>query len=179
MLTIISGTNRPDSVTLRVARAAAARLDAARAPHELLDLAQLPTEIFAPSSYATKPDAFAPWQQSILESDGLLFVVPEYNGSFPGVLKYFIDMLEFPASLAAKPVAFIGLAAGHFGAARAVEQLTAVVQYRSAHVYGRRLFIHGSYRLAVDGASLGHDEFQGRFDALVDGFRDFCRRLAD
>ncbi|RLE20696.1 MAG: NADPH-dependent oxidoreductase, partial [Acidobacteria bacterium] len=30
-------------------------------------------------------------QEAILETDGILTIVPEYNGSYPGALKYFID----------------------------------------------------------------------------------------
>ena len=176
MLTIISGTNRSEAVTAKLAGAVKAKLDEIGEVNELLDLAELPQEIFDPASYGEKPESFTPWQQSILDSTGILMVVPEYNGSFPGVLKYFVDMLKFPESLDGKPVGFIGLAAGHFGAVRAVEQMTTVVQYRNANVYGRRLFIHGSYQLNIDGKDLGIEEFQGRFETLLEGFAEFCKR---
>jgi len=176
MLTIISGTNRAESVTRKLSGAVKAKLDELGEANELLDLADLPQALFDPASYGEKPEEFAPWQQSILDSTGILMVVPEYNGSFPGVLKYFIDMLKFPESLDGKPVGFIGLAAGHFGAVRSVEQMTSVVQYRNANVYGRRLFIHGSYQLNIDGKNLGIEEFQGRFETLLEGFAEFAKR---
>jgi len=77
-------------------------------------------------------------------ADGIVTVVPEYNGSFPGVLKYFIDMLRFPESLYGIPAAFVGIAAGEWGALRAVEQMEMVFQYRHAHLFGRRVFIRVS-----------------------------------
>ena len=108
---------------------------------ELLDLTELPVELFDGASYGEKPAAFAPFQDAILATDGILTVIPEYNGACPGVMKYFIDMLRFPDSLYEKPVGFIGLSAGPWGAVRAVEQLEMVFQYRHAHLFGRRVFI--------------------------------------
>jgi len=58
----------------------------------------------------------------VLMAAGLHVVLPEYNGSYPGVLKYFIDMLKFPESFENKPAAFVGVANGQWGALRAVEQ---------------------------------------------------------
>ncbi|HEV8608144.1 MAG TPA: NAD(P)H-dependent oxidoreductase, partial [Tepidisphaeraceae bacterium] len=72
---------------------------------------------------------------------GLHVITPEYNGSFPGVLKYFIDMLKFPESFDRKPVAFVGEAAGVWGGLRAVEQLQMIFGYRNAHSYPDRVFI--------------------------------------
>ena len=109
MITIVSGTNRPGSNTRKIAVLIREMLEGAGEDATLLDLADLPAEIFGVSSYASVPGSFAAFQDQILKTDGLLTVVPEYNGSFPGVLKYFIDMLSFPASLYEKPAAFVGI----------------------------------------------------------------------
>ncbi len=95
MITVISGTNRPESNTRKVAGLVLEALTNNAEPAQLVDLSELPDELFASSSYASKPENFAPLQEVILSTDGILTVVPEYNGSFPGVLKYFIDMLRF------------------------------------------------------------------------------------
>ena len=81
-------------------------------PLEIVDLHKLPPEIFAPSSYAEKPVSFAPFQETLTKASGVVVVTPEYNGGFPGVFKYFIDMLEFPATFKGKPFAFVGLSGG-------------------------------------------------------------------
>jgi NAD(P)H-dependent FMN reductase len=98
MIVIISGTNRPGSNTRKVTAHVEAIYKALGVQTQLLDLAEMPPEIFAPSSYAEKPAAFTKFTDAILTSDGLVIVPPEYNGSVPGVLKYFIDMLPFPES---------------------------------------------------------------------------------
>ena len=116
MITVISGTNRPDSNTRKITDIVHQILIANGTGVQLLDLADLPEELFANSSYGSKPDSFAEFQDAVINTDGILTVVPEYNGSFPGVLKYFLDMLRFPDSLYEKPAAFIGISAGPWGA---------------------------------------------------------------
>jgi len=178
MITVISGTNRPNSNTLKIARLAVEGLQEVGSEPALLDLAELPLEIFDGASYAEKPPAFAPFQEAVLASDGILTVVPEYNGSYPGVMKYFIDMLQFPESCYETPAGFIGLSAGPWGAVRAVEQLEMILQYRHAHLCGRRVFIPNvGSALDADGRFLDAD-LERRFDEALAKFVDFCRRLA-
>ena len=138
---IISGTNRPGANSLRVAQILLQHYRAANIPAELFSLADLPPEVFNPAAYATKPPAMLAIQQRVLAARGLHVVTPEYNGSFPGVLKYFIDMLKFPESFERKPVAFVGEAMGIWGGLRSVEQLQMIFGYRNAHIFPERVFI--------------------------------------
>ncbi len=109
---IVAGTNRPASNALKVARILERHYRQHQIPTDLLSLTDLPPDLFAPTSYAAKPADFLPIQQRVLSAAGLHIVTPEYNGSFPGILKYFIDMLKFPESFEHKPVAFTGESAG-------------------------------------------------------------------
>src|SRR5262249_37986455 len=128
---IISGTNRPNANALKVATIVLGHYRQANIAARLFSLAEMPREVFDPNSYSVKPPAFMPIQQMILEAAGLHVITPEYNGSFPGVLKYFIDMLKFPESFDRKAVAFVGEAAGMWGGLRAVEQLQQIFGYRN------------------------------------------------
>jgi len=177
MITVISGTNRPKSNTSKVAGLVLEALTEIDEPAQLVDLSELPDELFASSSYASKPDSFAPLQETVLSTDGILTVVPEYNGSFPGVLKYFIDMLRFPESLYEKPAGFIGISAGPWGAVRAVEHLEMIFQYRHAHLFGRRCFIPGINQALGEAGRLTDPEIGERLVTTVTGFADFCRSL--
>src|SRR5438445_12163875 len=141
MLTMIVGTNRPNSNTRKVARHVEEIYRELKAPLNVLDLAELPPEIFNPSSYAEKPASFARFAEGVLASTGLIVVTPEYNGSVPGVLKYFIDMLKFPESFEQRPVCFVGLSGGMWGALRPVEQLQMIFGYRNAFLYLERVFM--------------------------------------
>ncbi len=138
---IVAGTNRPNSNALRIAGVIHAAYQQQGTPSEIFSLGELPAEAFAPETYADKPASIAAIQQRVLGSAGLHVVVPEYNGGFPGVLKYFIDLLKFPESFEKKPVAFVGQAAGTWGGLRAVEQLQMIFAYRNAHMLPDRVFI--------------------------------------
>lgn len=177
MLAVIAGTNRPGSNTLRIALAAREILLERGEEVELLDLAELPPSLFAGASYASKPSGFGRFQEAIDAADGILTVVPEYNGSFPGVLKYFLDMLKFPESLYEKPAAFVGISSGRWGAIRAVEHLQMVFQYRHAHLFGRRVFIPEVGTKLDDSGKLIDVDLAGRLHTTVCGFSDFCRHL--
>lgn len=177
MIVVISGTNRAGSNTLKVAKLAREQLEAAGEKVALIDLREMPAGLFTPTAYRDKPPDFEPFQRMILEADGVLTVTPEYNGSYPGVLKYFIDMLRFPESLVDMPAAFIGLASGQWGALRSVEQLEMVFHYRHAHLFGRRLFLKGISKLLDEDGRLVDPELARRLDELVTGFAAFCHRL--
>lgn len=177
MIVVISGTNRAGSNTLKVAELAQEQLEAVGESVVLIDLRQLPSQLFTPTVYSDKPAEFEPFQKAILEADGILTVTPEYNGSYPGVLKYFIDMLRFPDSLVDMPAAFIGLASGAWGGLRSVEQLEMVFHYRHAHLFGRRLFLKGISKLLDEDGRLVDPEMARRLEELVTGFAGFCRRL--
>ena len=141
------------------------------------DLAQLPPEIFSPASYAEKPKAFQPFADAILRSAGLHVVTPEYNGSVPGILKYFIDMLKFPESFDRRPVCFTGLGAGVWGALRPVEQLQAIFGYRNAYVFPERVFLPRINDLLDASGRLKDPELLERLKRQVEGFVDFVERL--
>lgn len=173
---VISGTNRPGSNTLVIARTILDHYRRSGARADLYDLQEMPAEIFHPSTYATKPAAWLVVQQRILDAPGLHLVLPEYNGSFPGILKYFVDMLKFPESFDHKPVAFTGLAAGMFGALRAVEQMQAIFSYRNAYVYRERVFVL-DVRKKVEGGRLVDAEIDKRLAAQTAGFSEFVGRL--
>jgi NAD(P)H-dependent FMN reductase len=165
---IVSGTNRPGANALKIANIVRGHYASAGVPVELYSLAEMPREIFDPSSYATK---------RVVESAGMHVVTPEYNGSFPGVLKYFIDMLKFPESFEGKPVAFTGEAAGIWGAFRAVEQLQLIFGYRNAYVYPERVFIPGINKKLDASGKLTDASIDERLTKQAQWFAEFARRF--
>ena len=177
MITLIIGTNRPDSNSRKVAAHLEKSYAELKVPLRVLDLATLPPEIFSPTSYAAKPPSFAPFSDAILQSDGLHVVTPEYNGGLPGVLKYFIDMLKFPESFERRPVCFVGVAAGIWGALRPVEQLQAIFGYRNAHIYPERVFLPQINSLLDANGRLNNPELVDRLHKQASGFVDFVESV--
>ena len=72
-------------------------------------------------------------------SDRVVIFVPEYNGSFPGVLKAFIDGLPYPGGLRGKKAALVGLSDGPTGAGPALSHLTDVLMYLGTAVLPQRV----------------------------------------
>lgn len=177
MLTLIIGTNRPGSNTSKVARLVEEVYSSLKVALHILDLHKLPAEIFSPSSYAEKPKSFHPFAEAVLKAEGLIVVTPEYNGSVPGVLKYFIDMLKFPESFEKRPVCFVGLSAGIWGALRPIEQLQQIFGYRNALIYPVRVFLPGINDLLDENGSLNDAEILGRLKSQAEGYIDFVERL--
>lgn len=177
MIKLLIGTNRPEANSRKVAHQIAGLYKARGIEVGSIDLADLPTAIFEPSAYAAKPAAFRPFAEAVLESSGLHIVTPEYNGGFPGVLKYFIDMLPFPESLENRPVAFTGVAAGQFGALRPIEQLQQIFGYRNAYLFPERVFIMGVGDLMSEGGRIEDPAIVGRLESQACGFNDFVGQL--
>jgi NAD(P)H-dependent FMN reductase len=177
MIVIISGTNRPGSNTRKVTAHFKASYRSLGVKTRLLDLAELPPEIFSSTAYAEKPGGFSTFADAILASDGLVIVTPEYNGSVPGILKYFIDMLPFPESFEQRPVCFVGLAAGIWGALRPVEQLQAIFGYRNAYIFPERVFMPGINQLLDEAGRFTRPDIDKRLEKQAAGFVGFVENL--
>ncbi len=177
VLTLIVGTNRPGSNSRKVAQVIAGLYGELGVAVRTLDLAQLPPEIFSPASYAEKPASFQPFNDAVTSADGVILVSPEYNGGIPGVLKYFIDMLKFPESFERRPVCFVGVAAGIWGALRPIEQLQAIFGYRNAFIYPERVFLPRIDSLLTEAGGLKDPEVVDRLRSQATGFVDFVERL--
>jgi chromate reductase, NAD(P)H dehydrogenase (quinone) len=92
-------------------------------------------------------------------------------------LKYFIDMLEFPESFEHRPVCFVGLAAGMWGALRPVEQLQAIFGYRNAYVFPERVFLPRINSLLDSNGRLKDPELVERLHAQQQAFVEFVKKL--
>lgn len=175
-IVIVCGTNREGALSRLLAQEAAEAQKLLGNEVDLLDMAELPAEALQPTAYKEQAPNVAALVERFLKSDGVVFVVPEYNGSYPGVLKLFVDMLPYPEGFEARPCAFIGLAAGQFKSLRAVEHFQQVAGYRNAFIYPRRLFIGDSFKQFVDG-KLADDELSDRIKTQASGFKEFITKL--
>jgi chromate reductase len=141
MVTIIASTNRPNSSTLKVAQYYQKQLQQTGLDTNLLSLMDLPTGIISTDLYGKRSPEFQSIQDIVTATDKFLFVIPEYNGSFPGVLKVFIDACDFPGSFYEKKAAIVGLSSGKYGNIRGVEHFNGVCGYVHLHVMPLRIHI--------------------------------------
>jgi NAD(P)H-dependent FMN reductase len=179
MIAIISGSIREDSNARRVGHYLECVYKGLGAETAFLDLGDLPPEAYLGTAYKDRPDGVqGGFIDPVLRASGLVVIVPEYNGSYPGVLKHFIDLLPFPESFDGRPVAFVGLAAGYYGGLRAVEQLQMVFAYRNGVLFNRRVFIPNIYAVIGEAGELKAPEIQERLDLQARAFLEFIGKVA-
>jgi chromate reductase, NAD(P)H dehydrogenase (quinone) len=136
MILIVATTNRKNSKTYKVAEYYQNLLNEFQAENEILSLENLPEDFAFSALYenAGKNPEFNLHKDRMDAADKFVFIVPEYNGSFPGVLKTFIDGLGWPNSLSNKKAAFVSISDGVLGGAHAISHLTDIFHYLNCTV---------------------------------------------
>jgi chromate reductase len=91
---------------------------------QTFDIASLP--FFSQDIENNPPENVANFQNLVQKADAVLFITPEYNRSFPGVLKNAIDWCSRPPGKnlwKRKPVALMGASPGKIGTFGAQQHL--------------------------------------------------------
>lgn len=169
MITIIVGTNRTDAVSRQVAEYYQALLAQRDTSSQLLDLRELPADFLTTALYENNGhnEAFNAMSALIAESEKLVFIVPEYNGSFPGILKTFIDGLAYPSPMRDKKCALVGLSSGTQGGSIALSHLTDVLNYLGAHVLALKLKL-ALIEKYFNGQTFSHRVYQEMLETQAD-----------
>lgn|SRR5690606_14742407 len=173
MMTIISGTNRPESNTYKVleycVKAAANQGIEAR----VLDLQELPPTFLSEGIYGTPSDSFSQiLEEKIVPASHIIFIAPEYNGSFPGILKLFLDTAP-PNLWRGKKAALIGVATGRSGNQRGLDHLTAVLHYLQMEVYSQKPLLSSIHMYLNEEGNVSNKEYQILIDNQISGFKNF------
>ena len=126
------------------------------------------------------PQAVTALSAKVKDADALLIATPEYNFSFPGVLKNVIDWLSRPpldAVLVRKPLAIMG-AGGRLGSARAQYHLRQVMVGLDLHTVNRP---EVAVRSAADkfdaSGALTDEKTRAQVKALVEALVAWTKRL--
>ena len=112
---VLVGSVRRGRQSIRVARFAADRLQAAGAGAPLLDLAEIDLPIMEERLHKRDdpPPGLVGFSRAIRSADAVVVVSPEYNGSWPGVLKNALDYIH--GEWFRKPVGIVTVSAGSYG----------------------------------------------------------------
>ena len=141
MITIIAATNRPHSNTLKVAKYYQQQLKLRGVEAKLFSLEHLPIDVLNTDMFGKRSEAFQKIQDLITATTKFVFIMPEYNGSYPGVLKVLIDASNFPDSFYDKKAALVGISSGKYGNIRGVDHFTGVCHYIHLNILPLRLHI--------------------------------------
>lgn len=134
MITIISATNRPNSNTLKIAKNYAQLMEKQGVESKIFSLERLPKDFIATDLYNSRSENFQQLlDEYIVPAKKLVFIVPEYNGSFPGILKTFIDAIH-PDINRGKMVALVGVSSGRAGNLRGLDHLSGILHYLGIHI---------------------------------------------
>ncbi|MEX1202027.1 MAG: NAD(P)H-dependent oxidoreductase [Ferruginibacter sp.] len=133
MITIISGSSREDNNTKKVA------LEYQRLLKEQFNE---PAVLFALDeiSVTKRDETFVLAEQSyLIPTSKFIIIMPEYNGSYPGILKLMIDNTNVKKVWANKKVLLVGVSTGRAGNLRGMEHLTGSLLHMKMLVHPNRL----------------------------------------
>ena len=138
---IIIGTNRNLAFSEQIAEYYQKQLQEKGFETAKINLKDLPVDFAFSALYenAGKSPEFQKIQTELDVLDKIIIIVPEYNGSYPGVVKTWIDGLRHPDSLSFKKIALVGLSSGMLGNAVGLSHLNDVLSYLNANVMGLRI----------------------------------------
>ena len=119
-LTIISGSHRPASNSLKIAKFIQSYLASVKTVSQapLIDLSTSPLPFWDDSMWSADESptkkAWAPLSKQLHASDGLIVITPEWHGMVPSALKNFF-LYTSAAELAHKPALLVAVSAGSGG----------------------------------------------------------------
>jgi NAD(P)H-dependent FMN reductase len=120
---VILGTTRQGRMSVHAAQFVVGQLGKREGvTTELIDIAALNMPVNDAGEAAKDPR----FSEAMQRADALVIVTPEYNHSFPGLLKHVLDscLKEYIH----KPAGVVGVSAGVFGGARVIEHFQPVLR---------------------------------------------------
>jgi chromate reductase, NAD(P)H dehydrogenase (quinone) len=163
MYTIISGTNRADSYTIKVSKEYQRLLKLKGMDASIVSLEGL--------EVGERNEAFEKIEEDkLIPVLKFIFISPEYNGSIPGVLKSFFDISDVRKAWTGKKALLTGVSTGRAGNLRGMEHLTGILHYLRVVVHPNKLPISVVDRLFDD---LGRIRDQATLSSINEQLDEF------
>lgn len=176
-IVIISSTSRPNSNTLKVSKIYAEILRSKNMELEILDLGQLPDNFIINELHGKRSDVFSKVIENYISNcNKFIFVSPEYNGSFPGILKLFLDSVH-PKEWTDKFACLVGVSVGRAGNLRGMEHLTGILNYLKMHVYYNKLPISVVDKLLNENGHFNSEDQIKACDNQLEGFIRWAKQF--
>jgi NAD(P)H-dependent FMN reductase len=115
-------------------------------------------------------------EEIIAPAQRIFFIVPEYNGSFPGILKCFIDTVKNHLIWSHKTALLTGVSTGRAGNLRGMDHLTGILHYLQVTVYPSALPISGVGKLLNERGELTDENTLKAIHQQLDGFLEWSRQ---
>jgi chromate reductase, NAD(P)H dehydrogenase (quinone) len=166
MYTIISGTNRPDSNTLKIAKEYQKLLLRKGQQAHVLSLEGL--DVLLPNPVFGEVE-----RELLIPVPKFIFISPEYNGSFPGVLKAMFDISDVGKSWSYKKALMTGVSTGRAGNLRGMDHLTGILNFMKVTVHHSKLPISMVDQLLSATGEISDERTLDVIDKQLDEFIDF------
>jgi chromate reductase, NAD(P)H dehydrogenase (quinone) len=163
MITIISGSNRANNNTKKVAQAYKKILDSKNVAAQIFALDE--HEVIARDKSFEKLEA-----DFLLGIEKFIFVLPEYNGSYPGILKLMIDNTDVGKVWRHKKALLVGVSSGRAGNLRGMEHFTGSLMHMQTTVHPNRLPISLIHTLLNEENVLSHEPTLNMITAQIEEF---------
>jgi len=180
MITVIQATNRPDSNSEFISRHIGQWLtDQYNGESGYVSMVNLPADILSANPYDKEslPEKLQDIQDKwMIPAEKFIWILPEYNGSFPGVLKLYIDALSVrkrDETFKLKKSMLIGIATGRSGNIRGMDHLTGILLHLNSVIYPRLLPISKVNELMDEAGRINHEPTLKVLDGHLQGFLAF------
>lgn len=163
---IISGTNRKDSNSFKVAQQYQEALTQKNIRSQIITLEDMDLSGRNPAYDKMEEELIIPAQKFI-------FISPEYNASIPGVLKTLLDLSNYKKAWWGKKALLVGISSGRSGNVRGMEHLTSILHYMQVTVHPNKLPISSVLNLLNGELSINDPETVRSINAQLDEFIKF------
>ena len=139
----------------------------------------MPPEILSAGAYEADqiPEKLKAMQdQYMLPASKFIWILPEYNGSFPGVLKLFIDAIsvrKYEETFKLKKSMLIGIATGRAGNIRGLDHLSGILIHMKSIIFPRLLPVSKVNELMDEQGRINHDPTLQTLDEHLSEFISF------
>ncbi|MDQ6722828.1 MAG: NAD(P)H-dependent oxidoreductase [Thermoproteota archaeon] len=166
MYTIISATNRIGSHTEKVARHYQKILKEKGIDAKLFSLKNLNVLEKNPAFIIAESDFLLPAQK-------IIFIMPEYNGSYPGVLKAMIDISDVKNAWYHKKALLVGVSTGRAGNLRGMDHITGSLHHIKMIVHHNKLPISVIDKIMDENGEINNKNTLQAIDQQIEEFIKF------
>ena len=163
---IISGTNRKDSNTIKIAVQYHEALAKRNISSEIISLEEV--DLSGRNAKFEKLE-----KEVLIPAEKFIFIAPEYNASIPGVLKTLLDLSEYKKVWWGKKALLVGISTGRSGNVRGMEHLTSILNYMKVVVHPNKLPISSIHKLMNENKSISDEETVNAINTQLDEFIKF------
>ena len=169
MITLLCGTNRPNNQSQKFINTYKYLLKERNVDCEEIYLEKMPSDLaYANDIIGTaSAELRSEIESKMIPAKKLVVFAPEYNGSFPGILKSFIDCME-PKHYKEMIIALVGISSGRSGNLRGLDHLTGIFHYLGAEVLSAKLDIANLYSLLDSEGNPNDDNVIRRMNWQID-----------